>query len=114
ESCRAGTKAEGEVMFQDKRAVQGSVNRTAGASSWKRRILDVASSRWVGALAGGMILSIFLGCMSLSIGEKTYKSGCAEVTADNILVQTGETHLKSCGELDVFYPIPYAHTPNLE
>ena len=53
---------------------------------------------------------VILGCMSISIG------GFSSVHSDDpeLLVQEGKVHLSPNGSETVYYPIPYAHIPNLE
>jgi hypothetical protein len=66
-----------------------------------RRLAGIAS-----ALAW---LAIILGCMSLSIGDRT-------VLPDDRLsyAQEGSVRVEIGQELDVYYPVPYASPPNLE
>jgi hypothetical protein len=67
-------------------------------------------------LAGLVILTlaIFLGCMSLSIGGRTYEAGSNDLTSEaEMLVQGGDVRVRPHGEQTVYYPIPYAHAPNL-
>lgn len=68
----------------------------------------VALSRPVGAVAGALVLLIFLGCMSLSI-----KVGC-KPEPDGTTCQEGQVYLRKGQELDVYYPFSYASPPNLE
>jgi hypothetical protein len=66
-------------------------------------------SRKVTAIAIGIQVLIFLGCMSFSIGERHI-----EAPADgSALVQNGEVRVPSGMEQDVYYPIPFACPPNL-
>src|SRR5262245_10664462 len=48
--------------------------------------------------------------MSIQIGGKSFHGA----TEEGLLVQEGEVTLPPGATLDVFYPIPYASTPNLE
>jgi hypothetical protein len=71
--------------------------------------------RSAGVAAGLLNLAMFLGCMSLAIGGKTYEcplTGC-RVEGD-VFVQHGQVHLKPRGEQDVYYAAPFAGPPNLE
>jgi hypothetical protein len=74
------------------------------------RIWTVIFSREVGLLATGLVVLIFLGCMSLSFGERS-----AEAPAPDCgpLVQKGEVTVPAGTEQDVYYPIPFASPPNL-
>ncbi len=65
----------------------------------------------VGFVAGGILLVIFLGCMSIAIGNRTPDGVVLE---SGTLVQKGEASVPAGTQLDVYYPIPYAHPPNLE
>ncbi len=66
--------------------------------------------RSAAALAGGLMVLVFLGCMSISIGGPSdVRPGDAEC-----FVQEGKVHLLPNGSELVYYPIPFAHTPNLE
>lgn len=67
--------------------------------------------RLAGLFAGTLLLVILLGCMSISIGGKHMicppeeEGGC---------MQQGETRMPPHGEMDVYYPVPFASPPNLE
>jgi hypothetical protein len=67
-------------------------------------------SRQVGALAGTILILIFLGCMSLSFGGLSI--GC-KTEPDGTICQEGKTSVHKGEELDVYYPVPYASPPNL-
>jgi hypothetical protein len=61
-------------------------------------------------LALALLLPILAtGCFCLSIGGS--EKGTSE---DGIVKQSGKIELDRGRELDVYYPIPYASTPNLE
>jgi len=76
------------------------------------RFVSPLLTRKAGVIAAVALLVILLGCMSISIGKFTGTGTSAE--ADGIYCQEGEVPLVA-GELrEVFYPAPYAHTPNLE
>ncbi len=64
----------------------------------------------VAALVLALLTTIFLGCMSLSFGGRTYQG----TTAENVVVQEGKAVIPAHCEQDVYYPRPFAHTPNLE
>jgi hypothetical protein len=59
---------------------------------------------------------IILGCMSFSLGGRTYQcqSTACHLADDGLWTEKGETHLKVHGEQDVYYPVPFATTPNVE
>jgi hypothetical protein len=59
--------------------------------------------------AAVVTLLIFLGCMSISIGEKT-----TEIVNDGSFVQEGNVRLRAGAEQVIWYPIPYASPPNLQ
>ncbi len=62
------------------------------------------------ALAAGVLLClVVLGCMSISFGGKNYC--CTD--PQEPLEQKGELCLEAQGEIDVYYPLPYASPPNL-
>jgi hypothetical protein len=82
------------------------VHGYSSCEPWRTRLGRVLLSRQVGALAGTVLLLIFLGCMSLSIGCKT--------EPDGTVCQEGKVSLHKGQELDVYYPAPYASPPNLE
>ena len=63
------------------------------------------------AVSAILIALIFLGCMSLSIGEHKHLPG--EATT-GVLTQEGTILLQPGSEQTVYYPIPYAQPPNLE
>jgi hypothetical protein len=61
-------------------------------------------------LAAGVLLClVVLGCMSISFGGK---SVCC-TDPQGPLEQKGELCLEAQGEIDVYYPLPYASPPNL-
>lgn len=67
--------------------------------------------RWVGMLSFVALAVVFLGCMSLSIGERTVTTSLE----GDVLTQQGcVATLASKEEREVYYPIPYATPPNLE
>jgi hypothetical protein len=68
-------------------------------------------SRPAGALGGGVIVLIILGCMSLSFGGLSI--GC-KTEPDGTVCQEGKVSMHRGQELDVYYPVPYASPPNLE
>jgi hypothetical protein len=81
---------------------------------WPTWISKLARSRLILAGLAALNLGVFLGCMSLSIGGRTYESCVHESTSDGeLLIQEGETRLRSHSEQDVFYPVPFAQPPNL-
>jgi hypothetical protein len=65
--------------------------------------------RMAGVASAFAWLAIILGCMSLSIGERT-------TLPDDRLAYTqeGSVRVEIGQELDVYYPVPYASPPNLE
>lgn len=72
------------------------------------------ASRTLGILSATLLVLMFLGCMSFSVGGRTYQeSGHEGIGEDGLYLQRGEVHLPSYGEQDVYYAAPYAHPPNL-
>jgi hypothetical protein len=76
-----------------------------------------AMSRWtrrtVGAVALAALAVVFLGCMNLSIAERTPLSpGCH--TEGEILCQEGKVTLRPKERRKTPYPLPYESVPNLE
>jgi hypothetical protein len=69
-------------------------------------------TRPVGLLAAFILLIILLGCMSISIGKFSGTSGTTE--SDGTFCQEGEATVSPGVIREVYYPVPYAHTPNLE
>jgi hypothetical protein len=61
------------------------------------------------AICGIVLAVVVMGCMSISIG----KFAATAVEAEEPFCQEGECSLAGC-ERDVYYPIPFAHPPNLE
>jgi hypothetical protein len=74
---------------------------------WRDRLL----SRKVGALATVSLAVIFLGCMSLSFGERTVVETHPE---HDVLTQEGSVSVLEGEVREVYYPIPYASPPNLD
>jgi hypothetical protein len=68
--------------------------------------------RLAATVAGTVSLAVFLGCMSLNIGGRTYQSSDAS-PADSIFEQEGVVHVRGDSELDIYYPVAYQHPPNL-
>lgn len=61
-------------------------------------------------LAAGLLLCVVvLGCMSISFGGKNVCCNDPQEPFE----QKGELCLEAQGEIDVYYPIPYASPPNL-
>ena len=67
---------------------------------------------WVTLAAALVCLAIFLGCMSIQVPERCVS--CSKPEPDAPFHQEGQTTLAAGEERDIYYPIPYAHTPNLE
>lgn len=65
----------------------------------------------VGLTAACLMLAIMMGCMSLSIGNRTVESPPCE---EGVLCQQGEAHVPGNEKVFVRYPLPYPHPPNLE
>jgi hypothetical protein len=75
------------------------------------------SRRWTqrtgGAAALAAIAAILLGCMNLSIAERTvHSSGCLQ--EGDLLCQEGKASLSAGERRQIFYPLPYSSPPNLE
>jgi hypothetical protein len=70
--------------------------------------------RTMGALAGGVSVLIFLGCMSFSIGGRNYEAPSTDSRCEDLLTQKGQCPLKAHMEEVVYYPVPFGHVPNLE
>lgn len=68
--------------------------------SWRRAAL----------VTGAFAVLSMLSCMSFNIGGKVYE--CK--TEDGLLIQQGQARVPAGVEQDVYYPVPYASTPNLE
>jgi hypothetical protein len=64
-------------------------------------------------VAGAILVLIFLGCMNLSIGGRTYSTSDASPPEDGVFAQEGTVHVKSDSDLDIYYPVPYQRPPNL-
>jgi hypothetical protein len=71
------------------------------------RLASRLLSRKTGLAAGAVLMVIVLGCMNISIGS-------FRRSEDGTFEQKGELRLASGCEQDVYYPIPFAHTPNVE
>jgi hypothetical protein len=76
--------------------------RQAACSDRPPRLL----SRTAGILASVVLLTLFLGCMSLNIGQ-------LHPSEDGVLTQSGTLTYHGSKPQTVYYPIPYASTPNL-
>lgn len=85
--------------------------KTPAQSIERPRFVDKLLSAPVGATAAALILAIFLGCMSLEIGNRTVETPHCE---DGILFQQGEAHVPAESVQFVRYPIPYPRKPNIE
>jgi hypothetical protein len=62
--------------------------------------------RLLTVLATLFLLALFLGCMSMNVGNVL-------TTEDGVLTQSGEVTLNGHKPCTVYYPIPYISTPNL-
>ena len=82
-----------------------------GQSIEKRRFVDKLLSAPVGVTVACLMLAIFLGCMSLEIGNRTVQPPPCE---EGVLCQQGEVHLPGNTTQFVRYPIPYPRKPNIE
>lgn len=72
-------------------------------------------SRRVGAIAATVVVGIFAGCMSFSIGGKTSHHVTSEAACeDGVYLQQGVARVKGGHDVDVFYPVTYQRPPNLE
>src|SRR5690348_5876233 len=81
-----------------------------------RRLRDALFSRPAGALAGALSALAVLGCMGVAIGNRVADEPkpCAASDDGGVLTQEGSIPIRPGGERVVYYPIPYASTPNLE
>ena len=75
------------------------------------RIADKVLSAPVGVTAACLMLAIFLGCMSLEIGNRTVQTPPCE---EGVLCQQGEVHVAANSSQFVHYPLPYPRKPNIE
>lgn len=76
---------------------------------------DRPAYRCFAAAAFVLTAFIMLGCMSFSLGGRTYQTHNYDTHCENgICSEEGKTCLKSGSVQDIYYPFPYAHTPNLE
>jgi hypothetical protein len=73
--------------------------------------MALLTRRKAGVAAGVVLVLIFLGCMSIAIGNRTPEGTVLE---DGTLVQNGEATVPPGCEQDVYYPIPYARPPHLD
>ncbi len=80
-------------------------------TSRKGRIGSILLSAPVGLMAAGIILAVMMGCMSLSIGNRTVET---VPTEEGVLCQQGEAHVPGNSSVFVHYPLPYPRKPNLE
>ena len=72
------------------------------------RFISPLLTRQAGILAAVAVLVVVLGCMSISIGK------FSGTEADGVFCQEGEVTMAAQELREVFYPVPYAHSPNLE
>jgi hypothetical protein len=84
---------------------------TDGTTSLTRRIGSMLLSAPVGLLAASIVLAILMGCMSLSIGNRTVETPTVE---EGVLWQQGEAQVSANSSVFVHYPLSYPRTPNLE
>jgi hypothetical protein len=75
------------------------------------RNADKILSPPVGMTATCLLLAILMGCMSLSIGNRTVEAPPCE---EGVLCQQGEVHLAANTTQFVHYPLPYPRKPNIE
>jgi hypothetical protein len=80
-----------------------SPNPKSGYPDRRRTLL----SRPAGVAATLLLLGLFLGCMSMNIGSLNSTDDCG------VLEQKGNVTLHGSKPQTVYYPIPYASTPNL-
>jgi hypothetical protein len=99
-------------MLQDRKSPHHPASGVAGRRQPRTRC-DVLRRR-AAVLAAAVTVLIFLGCMSLSIGGRNYEGQPGGHTDGDVFIQKGTVHVKGRCEQDVYYPVPYAHTPNLE
>jgi hypothetical protein len=57
---------------------------------------------------------IMLGCMNISLGGHDDLFGSSGSSDSGVFAQEGKVSLLPSGEQVVYYPVPYASTPNLE
>ncbi len=74
-------------------------------------IADKILSAPVGAVAACIMLAIVMGCMSLSIGNRTIETQTSE---EGVLCQQGKAVVPANDHFFVRYPIPYLRKPNVE
>jgi hypothetical protein len=80
------------------------------AAGHSPRAPDLGACPRLATVAAGVLLClVVLGCMSISFGGKNVCCGDPQEP----LEQKGELCLEAQGEIDVYYPLPYASPPNL-
>jgi hypothetical protein len=89
----------------------------AGADCPSRKVGGVRRwlrSRLFGIVSAVILAILFLGCMSFTIGGRTYEhdayTNCYE---DGLYVQRGKIRIPANSEQDVYYPVAYEHPPNV-
>jgi hypothetical protein len=77
-----------------------------------RRFAFSPLGRTLGIGAAIALLFILLGCMSISIGR--FSSTGSTTADDGTFCQEGEVTVPGNCVREVYFPVPYAHPPNLE
>ena len=72
------------------------------------------SSRGLGIASAVFLAILFLGCMSFTIGGRTYEHDAyTNRYEDGLYVQRGKIRIPAKSEQDVYYPVAYDHPPNV-
>jgi hypothetical protein len=71
-------------------------------------------SRLASAALASVAVTVLLGCMGISIGGRYELPRETAADCGDVLTQEGSVSLRSGGEQEVYYPVPYAFPPNLE
>ena len=90
---------------------QSSERKRRPPPSPMRRIGSMLLSGPAGLLAASIVLAILMGCMSLSIGNRTLETPPVE---EGVLCQQGEAQVPGNRSVFVHYPLSYPRNPNLE
>jgi hypothetical protein len=77
----------------------------------KARLASLLFSRPAGAIAGILLVALFIGCMNISFGGRTSHGSAND---PDLCCQEGIVKLNPGEDRIVYYPIPYQSPPNLE
>src|SRR5438876_617590 len=83
--------------------LQTKVGNVMATRSAEPLLVRILCSRYAGALAGVTLVTLFLGCMNVSLGGRTFQNATHDGSGCEVFVQEGDVTVPP-GDQEVYYP----------